>query len=60
MEIFFKSEDEVKAFSGKRKLQDFVVSRPALGKNASVLSLRGRNPGGWAELENGSWEMVHL
>ena len=37
MEIFFKTGDEVKAFSGKRKRQDFVVSRPALGKMLQFL-----------------------
>ena len=32
VKMFFKIEDEMKAFSDKRKLQDFVVSRAAVGE----------------------------
>ena len=32
VKMYFKIEDEMKAFSDKRKLQDFVVSRAAVGE----------------------------
>lgn len=37
--MFFKTEDEMKAFSDKRKLQDFVVSRAAVGEMLQFVEL---------------------
>ena len=37
--MFFKIEDEMKAFSDKRKFQDFVVSRAAVGEMLQFVEL---------------------
>ena len=37
--MFFKIEDEMKAFLDQRKLQDFVVSRAAVGEMLQSVGL---------------------
>lgn len=40
MELFFKSEEEIRTFSDKQKLGEFVASRPDLKENVKINFLK--------------------